>query len=213
MALILLPPSESKYRPGAGSPLDLSTRPEPLIEPTRQVLAALVGLCRGDPVAAAAVLGLNENLFPLVEANAELESAPTAAARRIYTGVVFDALDAKSMTSSERRRVDRDVWVTSALFGVVRLGERIPAYRLTAGTGLPGLNPLSTIWRPALDCCWRSAETCEAAALQALTQAASFADCCTLIAESGVPEPAQTAAGFLHRWIAAGLLANGHDKD
>jgi hypothetical protein len=63
------------------------------------------------------------------------------------------------------------------------------------------------IWRPALDCCWRSAEACEAAALQALTQAASFADCCTLIAESGVPEPAQTAAGFLQRWITEGLLA------
>ncbi len=151
MALILLPPSESKYRPGAGPPLDLSSRPEPLIEPTRKVLAALVRLCRGDPVAAAAVLGLNENQLPLIELNAELESAPTAAARRIYTGVVFDALDVTTLTSSERRRADRDAWVTSALFGVVRLGERIPAYRLTAGTRLPGIDPLSTNWRPALD--------------------------------------------------------------
>jgi hypothetical protein len=63
------------------------------------------------------------------------------------------------------------------------------------------------IWRPTLDCCWRSADPCEAAALRALTLGASFADCCTVIAESGVPEPARTAAGFLQRWVAEGLLA------
>lgn len=151
MALILLPPSESKYQPGAGPSLDLANRPEPLREPTRQVAGALVELCAGDPVVAAKVLSLNESQLPLVEANAELLSAPTAAARRIYTGVVFDALDPGSLTTSERRRADRDVWVASSLFGVVRLGERIPAYRLTAGTRLPGLDPLGTIWRSAVD--------------------------------------------------------------
>lgn len=63
------------------------------------------------------------------------------------------------------------------------------------------------VWRPALDCCWRSAPACEAAALRALTRAASFAECCTLIAESGEPEPAKTALGFLQCWISEGLLA------
>jgi hypothetical protein len=63
------------------------------------------------------------------------------------------------------------------------------------------------IWRPDLDCRWRSADACEAALLRALTRVASFADCCTLIAESGEPEPAQTAAGLLQRWVAEGLLA------
>jgi cytoplasmic iron level regulating protein YaaA (DUF328/UPF0246 family) len=151
MALFLLPPSESKYRPGAGPVLELSGRPAPLIDPTRRTLTALVELCRGDPVVAATALGLTEGQLPLVELNAELPSAPTAAARRIYDGVVFDALDLGSMTTSQRRRADRDVWVASALFGVVRLGERIPAYRLSAGTRLPGLGPARGVWRPGLD--------------------------------------------------------------
>lgn len=63
------------------------------------------------------------------------------------------------------------------------------------------------IWRPDLDCRWRSADAREAALLRALTRAATFADCCTLIAASGDPEPAQTAAGLLQRWLAEGLLA------
>lgn len=65
------------------------------------------------------------------------------------------------------------------------------------------------VWRPALDCRWRSAESCEGAALRALAQGASFAECCTILAASGEPEPAQIAARFLGRWIADGLLARG----
>lgn len=63
------------------------------------------------------------------------------------------------------------------------------------------------VWRPLLDCCWRSADSCEAAALRALMNAASFAECCALIAQTGVPDPAQQAAAFIQNWIAEGLLA------
>lgn len=68
------------------------------------------------------------------------------------------------------------------------------------------------IWRPVLDCCWRSADIGEVAALQALTQGASFAECCAMIAASGDAEPAQTAAGLLARWIAEGLLAKSGES-
>lgn len=63
------------------------------------------------------------------------------------------------------------------------------------------------VWRPALDCCWRSADACEAAALRALIQGAPFAECCSVIARSDASEPAQAAASFLQRWIYDGLLA------
>ncbi|SBT07081.1 conserved hypothetical protein [Candidatus Accumulibacter aalborgensis] len=63
------------------------------------------------------------------------------------------------------------------------------------------------IWRPALDCCWRSAEAGEAAALRALSRGASFADWCTVIAAAGDPQPAMTAATLLRRWLDEGLLA------
>jgi hypothetical protein len=66
---------------------------------------------------------------------------------------------------------------------------------------------LLLVWRPQLDCHWRSAAGLEAHVLEALATGATFATCCELIAESGDAEPAPTAVGFLQRWIADGLLA------
>lgn len=62
------------------------------------------------------------------------------------------------------------------------------------------------VWRPELECLWRSAGPVEAAALRTLIQGARFAECCTAIAETGEPDPATTAAGLLQRWVVDGLL-------
>ena len=40
--------------------------------------------------------------------------------------------------------------VTSSLFGLVRPADRIPAYRLSGDTTLPGLGPVAAVWRDAL---------------------------------------------------------------
>jgi hypothetical protein len=63
------------------------------------------------------------------------------------------------------------------------------------------------VWRPELDCLWRSASAVEAAALAALAQGATFAECCAVIAEAGEPDPATAAVGLLQRWVSDGLLA------
>ena len=41
--------------------------------------------------------------------------------------------------------------MASALFGVVRAGDPIPAYRLSGGSSLPGVGTLSSLWRPELE--------------------------------------------------------------
>lgn len=64
------------------------------------------------------------------------------------------------------------------------------------------------VWRPELDCLWRSAEPIEVAALSSLAKGASFAECCTAIAETGASDPAATAAGLLQRWVVDGMLQN-----
>ena len=52
--LILLPPSEGKAAPRRGQRLDLTRLSSPQLAPAReQVLAALVDVCRADPVRAA----------------------------------------------------------------------------------------------------------------------------------------------------------------
>lgn len=149
--LILLPPSEGKAAPGRGQALDLDALSLPRLTCTRQrVLDALVTLCRDEPDHAATVLGLSSTQRDLVARNAELVTAPTARADRIYTGVLYDALDVATLSAAAKRRAARRVAVTSSLFGVVRLSDRIPAYRLSGDATVPGVGSIASAWREAL---------------------------------------------------------------
>ena len=109
MVLILLPPSEGKASPRRGRPLDLPGLGFPGLEPHRaEVLDALVSLCTTDePAAAAAVLGLGPTQTDAVAANARLAEAPTARADRVYSGVLYEALDLPSLEGAARRRASR----------------------------------------------------------------------------------------------------------
>jgi cytoplasmic iron level regulating protein YaaA (DUF328/UPF0246 family) len=150
--LILLPPSEGKSSPKRGKPLDLARLDLPeLTDARRALLDVLVTLSAEDPAKAAEVLGLGPTQADLVTANARLFSAPAARADRIYTGVLYDALDLGSLEGAARTRATRWLAITSSAFGVVRPGDRIPAYRLSGDTRLPGLGIVSAYWKPHLD--------------------------------------------------------------
>ncbi len=150
--LILLPPSEGKTPAGRGKPLNLETLAFPELAPTRRKLMdALVDLCRGDTERARGVLGLPPGLADLVLRNAGLPDAPTARADRVYTGVLYDSLGLPHLPADARRRAATRVAVVSALFGLVRPSDRIPAYRLSGDVSLPGVGPVASLWREALD--------------------------------------------------------------
>ncbi len=76
--------------------------------------------------------------------------APSARADRVYTGVLYDALGFDSLSPAARRRSATRVGVTSSVFGLVRPADRIPAYRLSGDTTLPGLGPVAGVWRSVL---------------------------------------------------------------
>ncbi len=162
--LILLPPSEGKSAPTRGKRLALPELSFPeLTEARGAVLASLVELCGSDrdpatPVQngllldrAATTLGLGPTQTAEVRRNARLLVAPTARADSIYTGVLYDALDLASLEPAARRRASRWLCVTSSLFGLVRPGDRIPAYRLSGDVALPRLGLVSSHWRGVLD--------------------------------------------------------------
>ncbi|TGN65264.1 peroxide stress protein YaaA [Nocardioides eburneiflavus] len=149
--LILLPPSEGKTAPRRGKSLDLATLASPALTPTRTTLLdALTTLCRDDPDKAVEVLGLGPAQRDLVQRNATLGTAPTARADAIYTGVLYDALGFDTLSPAARRRATSRVAVTSSLFGIVRPGDRIPAYRLSGDAALPGVGSVAGAWREVL---------------------------------------------------------------
>ncbi len=148
--LVLLPPSETKAPDGDGAPLDLAALGTPELTPVRERLVrALVDLV-ADPPAARTALGLSPGQDAELARNAALCTSPTTPAIQRYTGVLYDALAVRTLTRAQRARADRRLAVGSALFGLVRAGDPIPAYRLSAGCTLPGLPPLRALWRRAL---------------------------------------------------------------
>lgn len=152
--LILLPPSEGKTPPPRGKPVDLGSLSLPTLHAARaEVLDALVALCsnRAGTSDPAGTLGLGRTQTGEVDRNARLRDAPTARADRVYSGVLYEALDLPSLDAASRRRATSRLAVTSALFGLVRPGDRIPAYRLAGDVTLPGVGNLSTFWSGHLD--------------------------------------------------------------
>lgn len=59
-------------------------------------------------------------------------------------------MDITSLPQKDRARANRRILIASALFGVVSATDRIPAYRLSAGSTLPGLPGLAAFWKPSL---------------------------------------------------------------
>jgi cytoplasmic iron level regulating protein YaaA (DUF328/UPF0246 family) len=148
--LVLLPPSETKHPGGEDAPLDLAGLTAPELTPVRtELVEALVKLADDVPASRTA-LGLSPKQDDEIERNAALWTGPTLPALQRYTGVLYDALDVATLTRAQRARADRRLAVGSALFGFVRGTDRIPAYRLSAGSTLPGLPTLRAMWRPVL---------------------------------------------------------------
>jgi cytoplasmic iron level regulating protein YaaA (DUF328/UPF0246 family) len=148
--LVLLPPSETKAPGGDGPPLDLAALSSPELTPIRTELAETLVKLAGDVGASRTALGLSPKQDVEIERNAALWTSGTLPALRRYTGVLYDALDVGSMTRAQRARSDRRLAVGSALFGLVRADDPIPAYRLSAGSALPGVATLRALWKPAL---------------------------------------------------------------
>ena len=148
---MLLPPSETKRAGGDGPPLRLDDLSSPQLTPLRSELVdELTDLAR-DPEASRRALGISASLDGEIRRNAELRTAATLPAIQRYTGVLYDALDVGSLSGRELSRARERLAVGSALFGLLRATDQIPAYRLSASSKLPGRPGLAARWRPVLE--------------------------------------------------------------
>lgn len=148
--LILLPPSESKQTRTRGAALRLGSLSAPELTSARERVAdALAQVSAGDDAAHA--LGVSANLTEEIARNTRLGTAPTLTARELYSGVLYDALDLVSLDPGSQRRATSRLRVVSALYGVVRMTDRLAPYRLSMAVNLPGVGPLAGYWKPLLD--------------------------------------------------------------
>jgi len=169
--LLLLPPSETKRDsplsgdrgivgdrgipgdpgilsdPGTdGSALDLTRLGFPgLTPPRRAALAALRRLSSNRSTMASALkLGPSQQFE--IDRNRAVRTAATMPALELYTGVLYDALEVQSLDVAARAFADSHIVIHSALFGLLRGSDPVPAYRLSHDSRLPEL-PLKKHWR------------------------------------------------------------------
>jgi hypothetical protein len=150
---ILLPPSEAKNPGGRGLPLARRQRRQPIEDSREEVLQALEQLLAGaaEPDAARALLLPGSVADAALADNRRVRTAPTMPALDRYAGVVYDGLFLQPPSEAARTVAQREVLIFSGLFGVLRGGDPVPAYRVPAKACLPGVGVLATFWRPRLD--------------------------------------------------------------
>lgn len=150
--LVLLPPSEGKTDPASNEPpsgLDALVHPE-LNDNRRKLIDKLDHLATIGEARALKALGLSKSQAREIERNRDLLNKPAAPAADVYTGVLYQYLDLHSLKAAARKRAAERILIQSALWGVVRLEDRIPAYRLGIGAKLPRMKGLAAWWKPAL---------------------------------------------------------------
>ncbi|MDQ4138521.1 MAG: peroxide stress protein YaaA [Actinomycetota bacterium] len=145
--LLLLPPSETKRDGGDPSrTLDLAALSFPeLTAARRSALASLRALSR-NLTAAAAGLKLGGSQRFEIDRNRVLGKSPVLPALDRYTGVLYDGLDAATLSPAERSFAGESVAIASALFGLLGAADPIPAYRLSHDSKLPRIS-LKAHWR------------------------------------------------------------------
>ena len=147
---VLLAPSEGKTAP-SGPPVDLERLAFPALNPRRaDLIERLARLAAGRPATALKRLGLSPGQTAELELDRDLLDAPAGPAGEVYTGVLYQHLDLPTLGPAAARRAAERLYVASALWGVVSIGDRIPAYRLSIGATLPRRPSLAAWWRPAL---------------------------------------------------------------
>ena len=147
----MLPPSETKRAGGDGPAMELALLGSGALNPLREALVGELIDLAADPETCRRALGISAAQDAEIGRNAALRTSATMPAIHRYTGVLYDALDFGSLRAAEADRARSRLAIGSALFGLLRAGDPIPAYRLSAGAKLPGRPGLAARWRPLLE--------------------------------------------------------------
>jgi hypothetical protein len=123
--LILLPPSEAKNSVEKGKQLSLGSLSfaKDLTSTRKQTL-----------------LGIGT----------KIASSPAAKACEVYSGVLYQELNYAGLASASKKRAEKSILIISALFGVLKLTDQIPYYKLDMAKSLPKVGSLNSLWKKVL---------------------------------------------------------------
>ena len=148
--LILLPASERKTPVTHGKPFEPARLSFPSLAPTRAaVLDALAEVSAGPDASRRLDVPRQPDRPRPCERDA-WRGTGRARRDRVRRPAVRRARAWPTSTPASRRRAQAWIVVISALWGAVRLGDRIPPYRLNMCGRLPGLAHLPDVWRGPL---------------------------------------------------------------
>jgi cytoplasmic iron level regulating protein YaaA (DUF328/UPF0246 family) len=136
---ILFSPSEGKKLGGNGSSLDLNTLLVPSLSETRlPLLSAYNVLMKGGSQQELQALTGIKKEEEIKKYQSDLFSLPTMNAIERYDGVAYDYLDFDSLSKEEKSYLNQQTIIFSNLFGPLRGGDSIPAYKLKQGATIKG---------------------------------------------------------------------------
>jgi cytoplasmic iron level regulating protein YaaA (DUF328/UPF0246 family) len=151
--LLLLPPSETKRQGGSNLTIEqVHLSYGQLNEARDLVLEDLLKVCKSKPKAAK-VLKLSPKQMGEIDLNLAIKTGPTMPAYERYEGTLYKAIKTATFTSHEIEIMRSHVLMQSALFGLISATDRIPWYRLSAGTVLPKVN-LKKVWKEHQPAAW-----------------------------------------------------------
>lgn len=149
--MILLPPSEGKADATGKQKLDFKKLAFPeLTEQRQELVSAVVAMANGPVAKVRTALGISAKQDYEIERDQKLLTAASGPAWSVYTGVLYDAIGIESLSTKAKSKFESENFVGSALFGLISINDRIPAYRLSGDTVVPKIGSLTKFWSKSI---------------------------------------------------------------
>ena len=89
-----------------------------------------------------------EALEEAIRLNRGIRLSKAMPARELYTGIMYQAIEYKTLGKEEKKRFDRQVLIFTGLFGLVRPTDRLPPYKLKMNSNIGGMiGKITNYWR------------------------------------------------------------------